>query len=423
MTSVGRSWWTPTSPCLTHTGSLDACLRFGPVLREYLWAGVPVVTTSGSTLATTIDTAGAGRTVPPGDLRRVGRRARFADLRRRPAPVDGGRRQPRSGSNPRGQWWPLHSSSSAVSATRSRLTVGPSGAGTNAREATPEWRWGGVRQDLRIVSALLKEGGPRRGLGPGRCPSSAGSAARRKDCCADRRRQRLLPSQLCVWGDAAAAAARPRIAEPGPRGPGLHGISRPHAASAVPRGTSRTRPACRFAASSSRPTSTGGTGGTSTTRPCVTTSPAGSTTSGRTWCTCTRSRGSALGCLAAAQEAGAKVVVSMHDFWWFCARQFLADTTITPCCPVVEVGTCSCETTRAVPRLPAHLPRSSARPRRRRARGVCECRTCLRRQRSRSREAARRRERPAESDGRAGYRTERPRAPTSGSSTTEAAIR
>ena len=53
---------------LTHSGSLEACLGFGPELREYLWAGLPVVTTAGSALATTIATAGAGRTVPAGDL-------------------------------------------------------------------------------------------------------------------------------------------------------------------------------------------------------------------------------------------------------------------------------------------------------------------------------------------------------------------
>ncbi len=57
-------------------------------------------------------------------------------------------------------------------------------------------------------------------------------------------------------------------------------------------------------------------------------------------------QGLGAGLLGAAKEAGAKVVLSMHDFWWFCARQFLADTTITPCCSVVEVGVCPCETTR-----------------------------------------------------------------------------
>ncbi len=32
----------------------------------------------------------------------------------------------------------------------------------------------------------------------------------------------------------------------------------------------------------------------------------------------------------AAKDSGAKVVVTMHDFWWFCARQFLADQALRP---------------------------------------------------------------------------------------------
>ncbi|WP_448073190.1 glycosyltransferase [Georgenia yuyongxinii] len=42
----------------------------------------------------------------------------------------------------------------------------------------------------------------------------------------------------------------------------------------------------------------------------------------------------------AAKEAGAKVVVTMHDFWWFCARQFLATKELRPCSLVVSCGTC-----------------------------------------------------------------------------------
>ncbi|WP_324650848.1 glycosyltransferase [Georgenia sp. H159] len=44
----------------------------------------------------------------------------------------------------------------------------------------------------------------------------------------------------------------------------------------------------------------------------------------------------------AAKDAGAVVVVTMHDFWWFCARQFLVTTDLRPCSLVVGCGTCPC---------------------------------------------------------------------------------
>jgi glycosyltransferase involved in cell wall biosynthesis len=50
--------------------------------------------------------------------------------------------------------------------------------------------------------------------------------------------------------------------------------------------------------------------------------------------------------VAAAKDAGAAVVVTMHDFWWVCARQFLVDHTFTPCSLVVDAGVCPCEVTR-----------------------------------------------------------------------------
>lgn len=40
------------------------------------------------------------------------------------------------------------------------------------------------------------------------------------------------------------------------------------------------------------------------------------------------------------------VVVTLHDFWWWCARQFLCDTGLKPCCPVVDAGGCECEVSR-----------------------------------------------------------------------------
>lgn len=50
--------------------------------------------------------------------------------------------------------------------------------------------------------------------------------------------------------------------------------------------------------------------------------------------------------VVAAKEAGARVVLTMHDFWWFCARQFLVDRSMHPCSLVVSCGECECEVTR-----------------------------------------------------------------------------
>jgi glycosyltransferase involved in cell wall biosynthesis len=49
------------------------------------------------------------------------------------------------------------------------------------------------------------------------------------------------------------------------------------------------------------------------------------------------------GLLPAAKAAGAKVVVTMHDFWWLCSRQFLVSPDLVPCSLVVDAGTCPCE--------------------------------------------------------------------------------
>src|SRR5436190_8795675 len=49
------------------------------------------------------------------------------------------------------------------------------------------------------------------------------------------------------------------------------------------------------------------------------------------------------GLVGAAARSGARVVVTMHDFWWCCARQFLVDKTGVPCSPVVDAGICGCE--------------------------------------------------------------------------------
>lgn len=52
------------------------------------------------------------------------------------------------------------------------------------------------------------------------------------------------------------------------------------------------------------------------------------------------------GMVRAAKESGARVVVTMHDFWWTCARQFLVDKGFRPCSLVVDAGVCGCEVDR-----------------------------------------------------------------------------
>lgn len=49
------------------------------------------------------------------------------------------------------------------------------------------------------------------------------------------------------------------------------------------------------------------------------------------------------GLVRAAKTSGAQVVVTAHDFWWCCARQFLVDRDYQPCPLVVTAGSCPCE--------------------------------------------------------------------------------
>ena len=51
-----------------------------------------------------------------------------------------------------------------------------------------------------------------------------------------------------------------------------------------------------------------------------------------------------VGALEAAADAG-RVVVTMHDLWWWCSRLFLVDTELRPCPLVTDVGTCACART------------------------------------------------------------------------------
>ncbi|MDP1819356.1 MAG: glycosyltransferase [Acidimicrobiales bacterium] len=53
------------------------------------------------------------------------------------------------------------------------------------------------------------------------------------------------------------------------------------------------------------------------------------------------------GVLGTARASGATTVVTMHDFWWSCARQFLVDRSWVPCSLVVDAGACACEVDRA----------------------------------------------------------------------------
>jgi glycosyltransferase involved in cell wall biosynthesis len=50
-----------------------------------------------------------------------------------------------------------------------------------------------------------------------------------------------------------------------------------------------------------------------------------------------------VGLIEAAKASGAATVVTMHDFWWVCARQFLVERSHRPCCLVVAAGDCPCE--------------------------------------------------------------------------------
>lgn len=52
-----------------------------------------------------------------------------------------------------------------------------------------------------------------------------------------------------------------------------------------------------------------------------------------------------VGVVEAALDAGLRVVVTMHDLWWWCSRLFLVDTALQPCPMVTDVGTCACART------------------------------------------------------------------------------
>lgn len=44
-----------------------------------------------------------------------------------------------------------------------------------------------------------------------------------------------------------------------------------------------------------------------------------------------------------ARASGAVTLVTAHDMWWWCARQFTVDREFRPCSPVVDCSVCPCE--------------------------------------------------------------------------------
>jgi glycosyltransferase involved in cell wall biosynthesis len=58
-------------------------------------------------------------------------------------------------------------------------------------------------------------------------------------------------------------------------------------------------------------------------------------------------QGLGAGLLFEAEHSGIPFVVTAHDFWWWCGRQFLCDRDYHPCCPVVAAGVCACAVDRS----------------------------------------------------------------------------
>ncbi|MBM9467707.1 glycosyltransferase [Nakamurella leprariae] len=54
-------------------------------------------------------------------------------------------------------------------------------------------------------------------------------------------------------------------------------------------------------------------------------------------------QGLGAGLLSVARASGAATVLTMHDLWWWCARQFLVERSMRPCATVVDCGVCPCE--------------------------------------------------------------------------------
>lgn len=52
-----------------------------------------------------------------------------------------------------------------------------------------------------------------------------------------------------------------------------------------------------------------------------------------------------VGVVDAALALGCRVIVTMHDMWWWCPRLFLIDRSMQPCSMVTDAGSCACSGT------------------------------------------------------------------------------
>ena len=144
----------------THLDHVETAFSFRTRILDYFWASLPVVATNGDALATMIEAEGAGLTVPPGDVdaledalfrllddEELAANARAASGRlatrmrwsQAVQPLVQFCRAPRRAPD-------------LLDPTVSELILAPTAASASRRM--------GWRQDLRIVQALLSEGGP-----------------------------------------------------------------------------------------------------------------------------------------------------------------------------------------------------------------------------------------------------------------------
>ena len=201
----------------------------------------------------------------------------------------------------------------AESAAWWRNGTGPRGAANGSTSATPRWpvRW-----------------------------------AHMEPAPAHLRRVGVLPAELRQRRHAAAPATGPRPAGQGPRRGGLRRLEGARPATPEHLRRTSTRSACPSTGSTSRPSRTGPTPATTPTRPSATPSSASSTASAPDVVHFHPLQSFGASLVKAAKDAGAATVVTMHDFWWWCARQFLVDRSFRPCNLVVEAGACACEVDR-----------------------------------------------------------------------------
>ena len=219
-----------------------------------------------------------------------------------------------------------------------RVEQRPAPAEDRALVLAPQLPQGEVGEQLAVAAAARRQrswtgGRPERG-------SQAGPLRYRPD--ADHLRLGPLPPELRQRRHAAAPAPRPGPATAGPR----RRASSPASWTATDRrstpGTTSTRPACPCAGSCRTPW-IGWADQRNYDNPPVAEQLRGPPrrAPAPTSCTCTRSSRSAPAWWRWPDGAGAATVVTMHDFWWVCARQFLVDRDHRPCSLVVDAGDCA----------------------------------------------------------------------------------